>query len=659
MSADAKKPGRVRARRVLVVGNCQAETLRRILQVSLQGMQVQRLDVAQALADGLALPEHDHVFVQDHPRLASLLERHAGRRKVLTYPNISFNGYHADMLGLRPKEGEGGLTVVSNIALWSFVLGLTRDECIALYAPDFIGRLNYARIFDVARRELVRSLDRHGMSGSYWFQRWHLQAPFMMNVGHPRLFVMRDVAEQLCRRAGLSPRPVDLSLVVASQGRRGDMHPPYSPDRALDRSLVSRDCSFLVGMKSLDLPAYVDRTYALLSEQLDRFALPVGRRDVFEAALAAHRPAVAARTPTRVNPYAGGKPTQFWAKSVAEPAASEVAPVASKPGIVHATSKVATAGSCFAQHISKTLVARGMRYFVAEAAPAGMSPETAQERRFGMFSARYGNVYTARQLLQLAQRAYGEFEPAEQAWVARSGRLLDPFRPNIGDEFDTAEALADERETHLSAVRRMLEELDILVFTLGLTEAWERTQDGAVYPVAPGVVSVHEDYTAYRFRNFGHDEILGDMLSFLEILARVNPRARVILTVSPVPLIATYEDQHVLAATTYSKSVLRTVAQTLANAFDHVHYFPSYEIITGPHAQGRYFEPDLRSVRQEGVDHVMRVFVESLVAGAAAPATPAQAEPMADDAEDEDVVRELRSNADIVCDEDLIVSQRR
>ena len=79
---------------------------------------------------------------------------------------------------------------------------------------------------------------------------------------------------------------------------------------------------------------------------------------------------------------------------------------------------------------------------------------------------------------------------------------------------------------------------------------------------------------------------------------------------SPVPLVATAEpDAHVLSATTYSKSVLRVAAETLRRAQPNVHYFPSYEIITGAFNRGRYFARDLRNVTEDGVRHVMRLFM--------------------------------------------------
>jgi hypothetical protein len=88
----------------------------------------------------------------------------------------------------------------------------------------------------------------------------------------------------------------------------------------------------------------------------------------------------------------------------------------------------------------------------------------------------------------------------------------------------------------------------------------------------------------------------------------VNPNCHVIITVSPVPLIATYEARHVLVSNSFSKAALRVAADEAERAFEHVSYFPSYEIITSPASEGRYYADDLRQVTELGIGHVMRVF---------------------------------------------------
>jgi hypothetical protein len=83
----------------------------------------------------------------------------------------------------------------------------------------------------------------------------------------------------------------------------------------------------------------------------------------------------------------------------------------------------------------------------------------------------------------------------------------------------------------------------------------------------------------------------------------------VILTVSPVPLVATASGRHVLTATTYSKSVLRVAAGEITAKDLRVNYFPAYEIVTGPQAPETFFERDRRNVSREAIDVVMGAFL--------------------------------------------------
>lgn len=326
------------------------------------------------------------------------------------------------------------------------------------------------------------------------------------------------------------------------------------------------------------------------------------------------------------HPYAKLPPQANWRRSISRVPYSEVDPVAAPRFTIDRDDKVATAGSCFAQHIARRLHDSGFNYFIAENAHPIFSPELAKEFTYGVYSARYGNIYTSRQLVQLFKRAYGTFTPLEDHWAEPDGSYVDPYRPacNPGG-FASVEELRADREQHFAAVQRMFENLNVFVFTLGLTECWFSRADGSAYPVCPGTVAGSFDAEKYEFRNLDVGEIVADVEEFLALLRSVNPNARVILTVSPVPLVATAEPRHVLSSTTLSKSVLRVVADTIVKAHPHVAYFESYEIITGNYNRGRYFGEDLREVTEEGVNHVMRLFLKhyaGVEAGVAAPPAP-------------------------------------
>jgi hypothetical protein len=311
------------------------------------------------------------------------------------------------------------------------------------------------------------------------------------------------------------------------------------------------------------------------------------------------------------NPYKSLSPKAFWRRSVADSHPSDVDPVGIFDVRIDTKTKVATAGSCFAQHIARHLKDSGYCYYVAEPGHPILPPKIRTRQNYGIFSCRYGNIYTARQLWQLFQRAYGHFIPTEELWQKAGDQFLDPFRPTTQpDGYISREELLADRVQHLAAVRRMFETLEVFVFTLGLTECWRSREDGAVFPVCPGVEGGTFDAAKYEFYNQTVEDVTADLTAFRNALQEVNPTAQIIFTVSPVPLVATAEPgAHVLSATTYSKSVLRVAAETMRQRFQNVHYFPSYEVITGAFNRGAYYAPDLRNVLEEGVAHVMRLFL--------------------------------------------------
>jgi GSCFA family protein len=309
------------------------------------------------------------------------------------------------------------------------------------------------------------------------------------------------------------------------------------------------------------------------------------------------------------NPYREQPPTAFWKLAVSEKNPFDLKSLYSKKFPIERTDLIASAGSCFAQHIGRHLKSVGYRYLDTEPAPHLLSHEKRTSFGYDMYSARYGNIYTARQLKQLVSRAFGEFKPVDQDWE-QDGRFFDAFRPTIEPNgFGSLEELTTLREHHLKSVRELVTNADIFIFTFGLTEAWISKVDGAAYPLCPGTAVGQFDPEKYEFKNFTCSEIVADMAHVIEQISDLNKDVRFIFTVSPVPLVATATSDHVLIATSYSKSVLRAAAGELAMR-PNVAYFPSYEIISTHPMRGIFFQPNLREVNNAGVNHVMTHFFE-------------------------------------------------
>lgn len=321
---------------------------------------------------------------------------------------------------------------------------------------------------------------------------------------------------------------------------------------------------------------------------------------------------------------------------------ADVDPVPTPPFMIEPDTRVVTAGSCFAQHVARYLRELGHVPLETETAHALLPDTLAESFGYGIYAARYGNIYTSRQLLQLWRRANGTFVPADDIWEGDGG-WFDPFRPTIQPGgFGSVREYHEDRRRHFAAVRRAFSEMDVFVFTLGLTECWASRDDGAVYPLCPGVAAGHFDDRRHVLLNLGVDEVVADMRAFITEVRKVNPAMRLILNVSPVPMAATAEPRHILMASTYSKSVLRVAAEQLTRLAD-VYYFPGYEIVT---AAGReYFTEDRRSIREQGVRQVMALFSRHLVAPTGRPRV---------ETTDDDVLRETRASIDALCDEERL-----
>lgn len=307
-------------------------------------------------------------------------------------------------------------------------------------------------------------------------------------------------------------------------------------------------------------------------------------------------------------PYRGLPDRAVWRQSVGRRAIETILPVADDTAPLTAGARVATAGSCFAQRITEHVAELGLEHLVTEPGPSFLAAPERKRLGYGVYSARYGNVYTAEQLAQLVERAHGVFTPGEPVW-RKGERFVDPFRPGINATgFVSVDECLDDRRRHLAAVRRAIADADVFVFTLGLTEAWRSRDDGAVFPVCPGCGHGGTfDAARHEFVDFRIDQVVTALDRFVTLARTHNPDLRLVLSVSPVPLLATFTDRHVLTATTAAKAVLRVACDELRRRHRDIDYFPSFELVQtgGPEWA---FADDRRTVLPRAVEHVMTCF---------------------------------------------------
>ena len=266
------------------------------------------------------------------------------------------------------------------------------------------------------------------------------------------------------------------------------------------------------------------------------------------------------------------EPWQVWPGSFDNPPADGNFPVPSKLGLeITLETPIASMGSCFAREIKRRLVQRDYNYITEETDhPASIHASAAWERVYNIFCMR-----------QIFEYTFETWEPDLRWWIApQSGKVQDPYRRTIiYESLDQAEVDFEQHKIHS---RRAIEQAHVFILTLGLTEIWQDRIDGSVISLPAGPYpNEGGDMGRYEFKVSRYVENLENLERIHEIMARHNPDCRILVTVSPVNLWATFRpDSDVISASCNSKSTLRAVADEFAACHENVHYFPAFEMAT-------------------------------------------------------------------------------
>jgi len=264
------------------------------------------------------------------------------------------------------------------------------------------------------------------------------------------------------------------------------------------------------------------------------------------------------------------EPWQVWPGSYDNPFTPGDYPFSGNHGLsLDKTTPIASMGSCFAREIRKMLIRHGYSYITEETHhPASVHASAAWERTY--------NTFTMRQIFEYT---FETFEPDVRWWVCpETGAVQDPFRRII--MYGTLDEAVTDFKRHIECSRRALLGAEILILTLGLTEVWQDRSDKSVICLPSGpYVNEGGDMDRYQFKVSRLDENLANLERIHQIMSRHNPGCKLVITVSPVHLWATFrEDLDVISASCNSKSTLRAAADEFVSRHDNAFYFPSYEL---------------------------------------------------------------------------------
>lgn len=233
-------------------------------------------------------------------------------------------------------------------------------------------------------------------------------------------------------------------------------------------------------------------------------------------------------------------------------------------------------GSCFAQGVREYLLNNGYMTYN----PVG-------NRWVPIVSIAEG-INTTFTLLQQFDWAWGNKSISEGLWVSKDKVKFSP----------TEEAR--------QATKEIFDNTTVFILTLGLSEIWYDKITNEVF--WRGVPKDKYDPARHAFRVSTVEENLENLEKIYAYIRKHRPDAQIIVTLSPIPLIATFREIPCTAASMVSKSILRVAVDNFQQNHKNdpkFWYWPSYELVK---ELWNNYDNDKRHVRDTTTADIMAVF---------------------------------------------------
>lgn len=221
-------------------------------------------------------------------------------------------------------------------------------------------------------------------------------------------------------------------------------------------------------------------------------------------------------------------------------------------------------GSCFARALTEYLQSKGYiigKNIFAEIKKDKSELQTLREKDAHIitYSSDMNNTFTVRQQFEWA---FENRKFNDKLWYDDTGNF-------VGYSSDIQES-----------TRKIFELTDVFIITLGLSEIWYNSISGEVF-----WRSIPEDKyneNIHKFRVSTIQENLNNLDVTYKIIKKYKPESKLIITLSPVPLVATMRPISCITANIVSKSILRAVIDEFYRTYENdnnLFYWPSYEIV--------------------------------------------------------------------------------
>lgn len=168
-----------------------------------------------------------------------------------------------------------------------------------------------------------------------------------------------------------------------------------------------------------------------------------------------------------------------------------------------------------------------------------------------------------------------------------------------------------ERRRDIFNIYKEISTSDAVVVTLGNLEQYWLEDGRALESISTNKNFLKAESRALSVKKQNEDDVLEVVGRLIGIIREINQQAKIILTVSPVPMERTEFDRHIIVENFSNKFTLVRAAKHWTEKTGNSFYFPSFEMVTflGLGA----FREDLRHVKPEVVKMIMMSFLGSVL----------------------------------------------
>jgi len=272
-----------------------------------------------------------------------------------------------------------------------------------------------------------------------------------------------------------------------------------------------------------------------------------------------------------------------------------------------ATENTVSLGSCFADHIMSQINQRLGGSFEFP----GIQRIAAKHSGVHDTS-RLGNLYTPRQIYELINEVES-LSPRYIVYKDKKDLFFDALRPGvIENNYLSVTSCQKARYLIISRLLDKLKSAQQVILTYGFVENWIHKAKNFSVPVLPLVRNASLNADDFIFHKENLNEVISHIGRTVESINKINPKCHIILTVSPVPLMASMQPRHVAESNIASKSTLRAAIDYLKDETKlRFSYFPSYEIVTTASCGGPFLKaPPQHGVTTAGIDTVMSIALD-------------------------------------------------